>query len=379
MTLLLATLLFTLTSNVMSQHHETPHEVNKQEDHSAGYAITGTLTISGLVKSALLPSAIPLGGYSSFYGYETHAFHDSTPTFCYGGIGLSTNGTILGLSFGGELEKTYLAGKCEKPADYLGGFLTFAVGYDVGDGKTKAIDIGGSINLGFDLEKFNNAVIDNFHTYSTSTRNFRTRMKDASFHLIKYLARSSKKQLGENYIWLKLLAFPLSLIGNMSNLKEMGALNLNPSELSQIKSHNALSTLKVDFINLIAKIKNDPNFYQCAGVECLEIYEDTLFLLDSVERSLGECHSLAKAVDLATSFALNLPKFDPKLSFSVSYSYFGIQSETTEKINPLLKVLKTFSTHKFLTKSESCKNVEVKAAESFGSLLSILGVGSKQN
>lgn len=377
MKLLLVALLFNLSTQVMSQHHGSHDQVRKQEGHGAGYAITGEFTVSGIVKSALRSSAIPLGGYSSFYGYETHGFHDSTPTFCYGGVGLSTNGTILGAAFGGVIEKTYLAGKCEKPADYLGGFLTFEIGYDVGDGKTKEIGLDGSINLGFDLEKFNKTLIDNFHTYSLSERNFRTRMKDASLHLIKYIARSSQKQLGENYIWLKLLTLPLGFIVNTEQLSKIGTLNFNSAEVSKLKSLHGLSTLKSDIINLVNKIKNDPKFYQCSGSSCLEIYNDSLLLLDTVEKSLGECHSYAMTINLATSLAINLPNFEPKLSFGVSYSYFGLDSETTEKINPKVQVLKTFSLHNFRPKSKSCKKVEEKAAESFGVLLSILGVGSK--
>lgn len=338
-----------------------------------GIGLSGGVTLNGILKAILIKSKIPLGGISAFYGYESVTFPNSTPLYCYGGVGLSSSNSLIGINFGGQLNKIVTVGKCEKFEDYLGGFLSVGLSYDENTSKTKGLGIQGAVNLGFDLGKFNQKLIDNYHTYSSSKRPIRKRVRDVLRHLVKYSGKMSKKKIENSYL-LKFFLLPMLPVFGNEWQKYLTEMKLDLAELKKTLDQKELKSLNQNLTNLFYDMKKDPAFYSCKGDDCQEIFVDVYTFMDALEDSLGECHSISAGVSATSKYDEMLPVLNTNFSFSFSYSYYGLKKNMTKGTNPTGSVSKAFLSHRFSEKSTSCESVEKTAAKSFADLLTLLGI-----
>lgn len=343
-----------------------------------GHSVAGGVTLSGFMKTLFMSNSIPLGGITSFYGYEGINFPHSTPVYCYGGVGLSSSGSILGASFGGSGGTVKTVGECHEPKDFLGGFLSIALNYKLSSSSSGSKDasVQASFGLGFDLGLFNKKLMDAFHNYSDDERGIRARVKTSALHLIKYAGVSSAKKLGKDYLWLKLLSLPLTVSMGSDWKQALSHLKFSMQELKTLEKREAMFALKNDLSELFQRVKRDPSFYSCKNYtkECEKIYVDTYYLMEAIEEAMGSCHSVSLSVNAATSYDLNIPILTTKLNYSFTYSYYGLKEEKEARASTIASTMKAYSFHRFWTKNKSCSKVEVQAAEAFGEFLSIMGV-----
>ena len=343
-----------------------------------GHSIAGAITISGFLKSLVMKHTIPLGGLSSYYGYESLSFPSSTPVYCFSGVGLSSNGSILGASFGGNGTRTLAIGKCRDPKDYLGGFLNLSLAYDIGKGS-KDVSMQATFSLGFDLKAFNQKITDSYRDYGNDPRSVRTRVREAIFHFIKYAGKGSVKKLGKHYLWLKLLALPMLTVAGSDWKKSLDDLKFTVSEMKQLEKRQEMFALKEDIIDLFYNVKRDPDFYNCSGkyVDCEKIFVDAFYLMDAVELAMGECHAVSIGLNLMSSYNVKIPLLTSKLNFSYGYSYFGLKENQPKGSNTTLAATKAFASHRLWKKNASCEGIEKTSASSFGEFLNLLGVGAR--
>jgi hypothetical protein len=337
-----------------------------------GTGIAGGVTLSGILKSAMIKTKIPLGGISAFYGYEAFDFPVSTPVYCYGGVGLSSGSSLVGITFGGQFNRLNTIGKCNAIQDYQGGFLSIGLNYDLKGTGSKSVGIQGALNLGFDLELFNERII---RAYSSDERKIKKRMYDVIWHIAKYAGRVGTSKIKDSHL-LKLLLLPmLPVYGSnwKSGLKDM---KLNLNELHKYKSPKEVLNFKSRLRDLFYTIRRDVGFYKCSGSgDCMDIYVDAFYLFDALEEAMGECHSVSAGIAPTSSYDLKIPISDTKFNYSFSYSYYGLQKTLSKESSIDLAATKAFGSHRFSTKSASCVGVEKTAAASFANLLVILGIG----
>jgi hypothetical protein len=338
-----------------------------------GHFVGGKVSLNGILKSWIMGPSIPLGSITTFYGYESAHIGKGTTLYCISGAGLSTSGGLIGASFGGEVAKVKTVGKCEKPSDYAGGFLTFGISVDAYKSGSRSVEVAGAMSLGFDLKNFNTRMINVFHTYSRSERSMHKRIRDVAWHLAKYSGKASMEKLGPAHLWLKLLLIPFLPASGAAWKSALAQLKISGKEANWLKDRKALLSMKSNFQDLIWKIKRDMDFYQCNGPECEDIFVDTYYFLDAIAESLGECHSFSLSASPTSGLDLKLP-IHSKVNVSFSYSYFGIQKTTQEHKSTSLEASKAFAQHNFHKKSVACQKVVDQAAGSFGEFLAILGV-----
>ncbi|GEM_PF-3754625 len=343
-----------------------------------GSGVAGGVTLNGILKSTLIKAKIPLGGISSFYGYEAIGFPTETPIYCYGGVGLSSGNSLIGISFGGQFNKIQTAGKCEKTSDYEGGFLSIGLNYDLKTAKSssKSLGVQGAINLGFDLEKFNQKIISTFHTYSNSKRPLKKRMRDVLWHLVKYAGRMGKAKIKDDYIF-KLLLLPMMPAFGADWKSAIAEMKIDLNELKKSQDKNQVKSLKLNLTSLFHEMKRDPGFYKCSGDDCQEIFVDAYYVMDAIEDSMGECHSLTLGLAPTASYDLKIPFLDSSFGYSFSYSFYGVSEIKDKNISTELAASKAFGKHRFHQKSASCVDIEKTAAGSFADFLSILGIAGK--
>lgn len=339
-----------------------------------GAGIAGGVTLNGILKASLIRSKIPMGGLSSFYGYESLVYPKSTPVYCYGGVGLASGNSLIGISFGGQFNKIVTVGKCEKVEDYLGGFLSIGLSYDVDSSKNKSLGLQGAVNLGFDLGKFNQKLIDNYHTYSSSKRPLKKRVRDVLLHLVKYAGKMSKKKIENSYL-LKLFLLPMLPVFANDWEKYLTAMKIDLAELKKTQDEKGLKSLNQNLTELFHEMKRDPAFYSCNGDDCQEIFVDVYTFMDALEDSLGECHSITAGVAPTANYDVKLPFMNSNFSYSFSYSYYGLSKNLAKGTSALASASKAFAAHRLNKKTASCVDVEKKAAGSFADLLILLGIG----
>lgn len=337
----------------------------------AGSGVAGGVTLSGILKSAMLKTKIPLGGISSFYGYEALDFPGSTPVYCYGGVGLSSGSSLIGITFGGQFNRIKTIGKCSTVQDYQGGFLTIGLNYDLKGSGSKSVGIQGALNLGFDLELFNEHII---RAFSSDERKIKKRMYDVIWHIAKYAGRAGTSKINDTHL-LKLLLLPmLPTYGAnwKSGLKDM---KLSINELNKFKNPKEVLNFKSRLRELFYNIKRDVDFFKCSkSGDCMDIYVDAFYLFDALEDAMGECHSVSAGLAPTTVYDLRIPFLDTNFSYSFAYSYYGLQKTLSKESSIDFAASKTFLLHRLSTKSASCVGVEQKAGASFGNLLAILGL-----
>lgn len=338
-----------------------------------GSSLSGAITISGLLKRLVMKNTIPLGGLTSYYGYEAINFPKSTPVYCYGGMALSGNGSIIGASFGGNVGKLTTVGKCNDPKDYLGGFLNIGLAYDLGKGS-KDVSVQAAFSLGFDLKTFNQKLLDSFHSYNGDNRKRSERINSTALHFIKYAGRSSAKKLGKHYLWLKLLSLPLMTATGADWKNAINHLRFNLGEMKQLEKRQHMFAQREDIIDLFHNVKKDMDFYKCKGSNqaCEKIYVDAYSLMDAIEDAMGSCHAVSLSMNLMSSYDVKIPLLASKLNYSFGYSYFGLREKKSAGKDTALAVSSAFASHRFWTKNSSCLKVEETAAESFGEFLGIM-------
>jgi hypothetical protein len=339
-----------------------------------GSSIAGSIKISGILKSSLLKSKIPLGGLTSFYGYEALSYPNSTPVYCFAGLGVSSSNSLLGISFGGDFNKVTTKGKCQAPKDYLGGFLSIGVNYSFkGSNSSKDLSLQSAFNLSFDLDVFNEKVLRAYNGYTRTNRTFKKRLRDVVWHLIQYSGRVSKHKLGENSYFLKLITLPLITIVGPNQSNAISQMRITQQDVKDFQGEKAKGSIRSKILDLFMQIRRDPDFYLNKSIYADEIYVDALSILDAFESALGECHSVNVGVSPTSSFDLSLPILNSKFSYSFSYSYYGQKSILEKNANTTTATLKAFATHNFTKKPDSCIDIEAYAAESFGQFLSMVG------
>jgi hypothetical protein len=338
-----------------------------------GHSISGKVSINGVLRSKLLRSKIPLGSVASFHGYEAIQIGSGTTVYCMGGVGLSSSGGIIGLSFGGEASNVTTVGRCEKAQDYTGGFLSIGLDYEVRGKGTQSLTVQGSANLSFDLENFNQQILD-FQRYSPHRRSLQKRLFDVSWHLVKYAARSNSKKLGKDHTWLKLLLLPVLPGLGIDMQQALKELKLVATDANWLQNKKNLLHLKSNFSRLVHKIKRDSDLYNCEGSYCDELYVDIFNFLDAMTTSLGECHSINMGANASTALDVKIPYLSKNLNYSFFYSWYGLKKTYPERKNTAFEALKAFTTHNFHPETSSCKMVSKKSATSFGQFLWAIGL-----
>jgi hypothetical protein len=345
---------------------------------NTGHSIAGAVTLSGFMKSLVMKHTIPLGGLTSYYGYESLSFPTSTPVYCFSGVALSSSGSILGASFGGNGTRTMTIGKCRDPKDYLGGFLNLSLAYDIGKGSKDA-SVQATFSLGFDLKAFNQKILDSYRDYGNDPRTVRTRVRQAALHFIKYAGLGSVKKLGKHYLWLKLLSLPLITVAGEDWKLRLNDLKFTVAEMKELEKRQNMFALKEDMIDLFYNVKRDPDFYRCSGKysDCEKIYVDAFYLMDALELAMGECHAVSIGLNLMSSYDVKIPFLTSKLNFSFGYSYFGLKETLPKDKNTSLAATGAFASHRLWKKNASCEGIEKVSASSFGEFLGLLGVGGR--
>ncbi|MDH4468935.1 MAG: hypothetical protein QE271_12830 [Bacteriovoracaceae bacterium] len=358
---------------------------SESNDHSlfSGYGMAGQISVSGYLKRLLI-GGLPLASVSSFYGYESLNFPDSHATFCFGGNGVTTSGVLGGVGFGGNIVGINLAGKCEKPEDYLGGFLSFGIEYSLNSEKSGSKSAKAEIyfNLGFDLKKLNDGLLQHFAQPSLNGNNFRYRLNSTIWYLVKYLGSSSVKnvELGGSLVWLKLLT-TIFVHGSEEKGNLLNTLNFTAQELDFLSNQKSKSsslsqmTLKGDLLKSINKITRDHAFYSCdkkVPRDCEEVQIDTLFVLNEIYHALGECHAISLVGEFTSSYELERKVFSSNLNLAMIYSYYGLKEKAQEEKNTLSSVTSAYAQHRFQEKSESCKGVEEIAGFEMGRFLGMI-------
>lgn len=339
-----------------------------------GYSIAGSVTLNGLLKSLITKTPIPLGGVTSFYGYEAINFPSSTPVYCYGGVGLSSSDSLIGINFGGSGGKVFTAGSCKEPADYKGGFLSLGLSYDLKNTGGKSINALASFSLGFDLGNFTKEFSDGVWREGESKKIATKRIKQVLWHMIKYAGRSNKKTLGKNLLWLKVLLLPMSpALGTKweDAVTEMKFVN---QDIQDLKKWSAMKDFKANLKDLFHDIQKDPSFYKCEGKDCEDIFMGSYKFMDAIISSLGECHGYSVHVNATNSINLSLPILSSKLGYSFNYSMYGIKKQENKDADSKWAALKAFGAHRFVKKSKSCEKIEEVAAGSFADFLILLGI-----
>ena len=343
--------------------------------------MSGNIAFSGIVKNFFLPSNIPLGGLTSFSGYETVKFpNDTTATFCYGGTGLSTSTSWLGFGFGGDITSIIAIGQCQKPDDYLGGFLSLGLNYDTGAKGSKSLEVKASLNLGFNLETFNNILERHFSGATLHNRekiSSNSRMKETALHLVHYAGGLASKKLknGADYIIFKLLTLPFLIAADGDEISALEK-EFTADDVQSFHKEKNLSTLKKDFTALLNAVIADPDFYTCTYNDtkyCEQIHIDTRQVLHALDESLGSCHSISVAAEATTSLNFKIP-VKTKINAFFSYGFYGMHEvyQTTPGLSTSAIVANTFANHQWNDKTASCNGVEGTAGEQFGNLLKIL-------
>jgi hypothetical protein len=345
-----------------------------------GSSVAGAVTLNGVLKSWIIKSKIPLGGLTAFYGYEALAYPKSTPVYCLSGSGLSTGNSLIGIKFGGQFNHIKTVGRCEKPKDYLGGFLSIGIDYALKGAKaSQTLQLQSAINLGFDLETFNQKIYQYYtiHAHSNSNRSVKKRFRDVIWHLAKYAGRANAEKVGDNAYLLKFLLIPFLGSAVTEWRTALEALKLKQGELKKLQEKKLLANLKSDLSDVIYRIKRDPGFYVHKGGDAEEIFVDAYTLFDALEESLGECHSISVGVSPLSTFDLNLPVLNSNLGFSFSYTYYGLKQTLEAGKSTTGAASKAFAAHNLTRQSASCQNIEEKAAGEFGTFLALLGAGGK--
>jgi hypothetical protein len=336
--------------------------------------MAGSISINGILKTLLLRGTLPFGQLTSYYGYEAINFPKSTPVYCYAGNAIHSGDSMIGISFGGEASKIKTVGKCEKPEDYLGGFLSIGTSYSLKGQNSQSLNIAAAYNLGFDLGLFNKRLMDSFHHNSNSQRPARKRVRDSIWHLLKYAGSATKEKLGRNYLWLKIISLPL-VTSQGSNWQEaIKVLKFSVEEMKELSQRKDFFNLKSDLQAIFQQMKRDPALYKCNGQFCEEIFVDVHILLDALTEAMGTCHSVTITAGVSTSYDILLPFWNSNLHFNFGYSYYGLKEDLAAAKNTTMASSAAFSKHSFSRKSPQCTGIEVEAAKSFGEFLSLLGI-----
>jgi hypothetical protein len=339
-----------------------------------GHSIAGSVTLNGLLKSSITKTPIPLGGVSSFYGYEALNFPNSTPVYCYGGMGLSSSDSLIGINFGGSGGKVFTTGSCKKPEDYKGGFLSLGLSYDMKNKGSKSISALASFSLRFDLGLFNQEFSDGVLRPGDSKKIAQKRIRQVIWHMMKYAGRANQKTIGKNLLWLKVLLLPMSPALGVNWEDAVTEMKFVNQDIQDLKKWTVLKDLKTNLSHLFHDIQKDPKFYKCEGLDCEDIFVGSYKFMDAIVAAMGECHGYSVEVSATNSINFSLPLLSTKLHYSFNYSYYGIKKEETKDADSKWAALKAFGAHRFSKKSKSCEKIEEVAAGSFADFLILLGI-----
>jgi hypothetical protein len=344
----------------------------------SGSSITGSVTLSGIMQKLVVSDKLPIGGLTSSYGYEVLDFKESSKykssknkaLYCIGGMTMSLNSKVIGLSFGGNLSHVQTFNRCERPSDYAGGFIKLGVSLAASKG-VKSIEAEFAVNIGMDLEQYNQSLIRHYRVdiYGEHIP-YKERLNGVFKHFSNYLlakVKSNKEQI--NTTVLKLLVYPLAPFTSLKNIVKFSI-----SDMKYVKETKSLN-LKQQLSYLRYDIFRDMDMYDCPDLkdysECITRAADVLTYLEILDKSLSDCHAFSLSLSPQADFSISLWK---KNMFSLNVGYYQYTLESNFKSDRSNSSLATqeFLLHNFKQRSKACSESADTAAAALGTYLSIL-------
>lgn len=334
-----------------------------------GAELSGSIGLSGALKSLVIKDKLPIGSLTSAVGYEVLDYKKQKKNkalYCVGSVVMSANTKILGFSFGGNSSAISTFDSCIRPEDYAGGFLKFGLSYG-GSKGSKSISVEAAINIGFDLQLFNDLLerrlrIDYFGNHT----GYRNRLSKIVKMLNRYLAR--KKVASAELALLKLVSYiiaPSVSFENLSIFTLEDEKNLKASKKS----------LKQNFMEMRYNIFRDTELYKCSEFEeyeeCVLVAADLMIFMEIVEQSLVDCHSYSFTVSPQTDFSLGIFK-NNNFSVNVGFSFYHLEKQFQSSISNAVLVNKYFWGHNFNPRSKECLEVSDMAGAQMGKFLGLI-------
>ena len=360
-----------------------------------GKSIQGSIGLGGILKSLIVPKTLPIGSLTSSYGYEVWDLSSISKSlgganrvnFCTATMSLETNSSaLIGMDFGGEVGSLQTIGLCDDDPNNIGGEqLTISLSYDAGTG-VKSIPITATFGYSLDMKGFLDTMENYFRSpFPETKRTPDERLRRMYLHTLKYLAKTSASDVLTlpQRVLLKTFFLPVVFMKGANDVAKY--FTLEDKEIDLLKklktdSHAIASGFSNFPSEPLDNIFHDPRFFDCAkGEDCEEIYVDFIKFKEALDKAIvngGYCHSISISAGLKVDLSFKLSK---SFNWGMGFGYSTANIDKIYQSNLPLAVLaeERFSKHKFVAKSESCKNVEDDNAKNFGRLLVLMGHGKK--